>query len=477
MSIQKPTSLKVFTHQDQLNFAQLSGDYNPMHISPVAARRLMYGKQVVHGVHGLLWALDQIVAELDDSIRLTSIKVVFPKAVKIYDTEISFAAERVDEQEATIVVKNGQDIFQQITLQWEPVSHVESEGYAKNNPPDQPCKTPDIHAIEGVSGEFDLYFNAEKGMEMFPMLTRHLAHKQIAHLLASTRLVGMILPGLHSIFSELEFHFTEVDEHETRFTYSVANVVERFNLVRLSIECSDVMGTIAAFFRPESVQQLRFEEAKTRVGDDAFKGQRVLVIGGSRGIGEVTTKLLAAGGADVTFTYHSGKEDARFIVEETENRTTALAFNVLGDDHTELVQRLTEWKPTHLYYYATPFIETSDTEELNERIYQKFASFYVTGFEKLMYCLDKHHALPEAVFYPSSVFVSEAPSNLKEYAKAKVEGEAACKKWEQQHSATKIYAPRIPKVDTDQTASLFDSGSVDTTEVTLNFIKNFVANT
>lgn len=467
--------MKIFTHQDQLNFAQLSGDYNPMHINPIAARRLMYGKQVVHGVHVLFWALDHFIAELNDSIRLTSLTVVFQKAVKIRDTEISYKAERVDKQKAIIVVNSGQEIFQKITLQWEPVSNVASEGYAKSNPPELPCETPDIHTIEGISREFDLYFNAVKGIEMFPVLTRHLVHKQTAQLLASTRLVGMIIPGLHSIYSELHLRFTEVDEKETRFKYSVASIVERFKLVRLSIDCTDVTGTIAAFFHPESVQQLSYAEAKTRVRTDAFKGQRVLIIGGSRGIGEATTKLLAAGGADVKFTYNSGKADADLIVAETNNKTTTLAYNVLGGDHTELEQLLTKWQPTHLYYYATPFIETSDTKELNKRIYQKFVSFYVTGFENLMSYLDKYNALPTAVFYPSSAFVSEAPASLKEYAKAKAEGEAACKKWGQQHPATKIYAPRIPKVATDQTASLFDSGNDDTTEVTLNYIHKFVA--
>jgi len=131
--------LKIFTHQDQLNFAQLSGDYNPMHISPIAARRLMYGKQVVNGVHVLLRVLDNFIAELDDTIRLTSLTAVFEKAIKIIDTEISYKAERADENGATIVVYNRHEIFQKITLQWEPVSEVESEGYDKSNPPELPC--------------------------------------------------------------------------------------------------------------------------------------------------------------------------------------------------------------------------------------------------------------------------------------------------------------------------------------------------
>ena len=43
---------------DQHRFAQLSGDRNPMHVDPVAARRTLFGRPVVHGIHMLLRSLD-----------------------------------------------------------------------------------------------------------------------------------------------------------------------------------------------------------------------------------------------------------------------------------------------------------------------------------------------------------------------------------------------------------------------------------
>jgi len=49
---------RVFTSDDQLAFAKLSGDYNPLHLDPVLARRLLFGRQVVHGLHALLWSLN-----------------------------------------------------------------------------------------------------------------------------------------------------------------------------------------------------------------------------------------------------------------------------------------------------------------------------------------------------------------------------------------------------------------------------------
>ncbi len=50
---------RTFSIDDQRCFATLSGDHNPLHLDPVVARRTMAGEPVVHGVHTLLWALEQ----------------------------------------------------------------------------------------------------------------------------------------------------------------------------------------------------------------------------------------------------------------------------------------------------------------------------------------------------------------------------------------------------------------------------------
>ena len=49
---------RAFNLDDQHIFAEVSGDYNPIHIDPIYARRTNYGKPVVHGINLLLWALD-----------------------------------------------------------------------------------------------------------------------------------------------------------------------------------------------------------------------------------------------------------------------------------------------------------------------------------------------------------------------------------------------------------------------------------
>jgi acyl dehydratase len=56
----------VFTSDDQLAFAKLSGDYNPLHTDPVLARRLLFGRQIVHGLHALLWGADHFFKTRDN---------------------------------------------------------------------------------------------------------------------------------------------------------------------------------------------------------------------------------------------------------------------------------------------------------------------------------------------------------------------------------------------------------------------------
>lgn len=51
-----------FGRADQDAFAALSGDWNPIHVDPVAARRLLFGEPVTHGVHLAMWALDALAA-------------------------------------------------------------------------------------------------------------------------------------------------------------------------------------------------------------------------------------------------------------------------------------------------------------------------------------------------------------------------------------------------------------------------------
>ena len=52
---------KVFSYDDQINFAQLSGDNNPIHLEALYARKTISGECIVHGINSFLWALEFIL--------------------------------------------------------------------------------------------------------------------------------------------------------------------------------------------------------------------------------------------------------------------------------------------------------------------------------------------------------------------------------------------------------------------------------
>ncbi len=84
----------------------------------------------------------------------------------------------------------------------------------------------------------------------------------------------------------------------------------------MDVEAPGVKGQVKAFLRPKPQRQAAFTDVCRQVESEEFSAQRALIVGGSRGLGEVTAKLLAAGAAEVILTYYRGKQDAQRIVEE-----------------------------------------------------------------------------------------------------------------------------------------------------------------
>jgi acyl dehydratase len=74
---------RTFASDDQTLFARLSGDFNPIHLDPIAARRTQAGVVVVHGIHAILWALDKLVELGAVPEEIVSLKVQFRNFVPI----------------------------------------------------------------------------------------------------------------------------------------------------------------------------------------------------------------------------------------------------------------------------------------------------------------------------------------------------------------------------------------------------------
>src|SRR5258705_13699272 len=79
-------------------FAQLSGDHNPIHVEPVAARRTLAGGLTVHGVHLALSALEAALKYLEEvaenDMSLNRMQAYFLKPILVGDVVRTYLAEK-----------------------------------------------------------------------------------------------------------------------------------------------------------------------------------------------------------------------------------------------------------------------------------------------------------------------------------------------------------------------------------------------
>jgi len=149
--------------------------------------------------------------------------------------------------------------------------------------------------------------------------------------------------------------FTAVGRQDSKIRYAVDRYDPRFGFLLIKIQSHDVAGSSQAFERPKPRQQAAISEAWRLVEPGEFAHQRVLVVGGSRGMGETVAKLLASGGADVRITYFQGAEDAERVVLEL--RLYCPTAECIQLDVTDIgvdgFAGLGDWCPTDLYYFTT----------------------------------------------------------------------------------------------------------------------------
>ncbi len=446
---QSQRTQRVFTTADQVAFARLSGDYNPMHLDPIAARRLIFGAPVVHGIHALLWALDtQLKAE---PLRLTRLKATFASPMEVGEP-VHLSPSPKGDGAWTLHTAQGPAVTLHATYETDSrrLDTVPAPSVAP--PPRRACRTLESETLDTVSGRLPLHLDPQACAALFPTLSQHLPAGQIAVLLASTRLVGMECPGLNSVYAELNFSFDDSASGEANLDYAVRRFDPRFSLVTIGLESPGMEGTIKAFVRPPPCQQADYASLAARVEPNVFAGTRALVLGGSRGIGEVTAKLLAAGGATVRLTYHQGADDARRVVDEiTQGGGVAdcARFDVCAPTAFE-----DEWCPTLLCYFASPFIFKATRGAFSPSLFADFCAFYVTGLWQTIEAFGGRDGSLRGILYPSSVALDELPLHMGEYSMAKAAGETLCAYIEKVMPNVCVARPRFPRIATDQTASL-----------------------
>jgi len=460
---------------DQLTFAALSGDYNPMHVDALAARRTQAGAPVVHGMHALLWALDALAAAELIGTQLCEIRAQFRKFIYL-DVACDLELTRWDSDAARAELRSNGLVLTTIQLRnGQRPTATDSPGLAEPEAiADGVPREPALQDLDGLRGWVTAAGVPAEFESAFPALARIVGGDRVAALAALSRLVGTVCPGLHSIFAALTVELVESQAQRSGIGFEVTKLHQQSRMIGMNVAGRNISGTVTAFMRWPPVAPPSMAAVSAIVDARKFAGASALIVGGSRGLGAVTAKAIAAGGGKVVVTYKQGRDEAVRLATEINavhgpGICTALPYDSRLDAASQLSDLLGDIN--QLYYFATPPIFARTSDLFSSERFREFRSVYVDGFEDVCrFVRTRSRATTVAAFYPSSVAVEEVPTDLAEYAKAKAEGEKLCAAIMGQVAGLKVVVGRLPRVLTDQTATIALVENADPLTTMLPFI-------
>lgn len=452
-----PLGEKTFSPQDQRDFAAASRDCNPMHVDALAARRLLSGRQVVHGIHTLIHALN-LAPRRGSGARL-HIRCSFANPVNVGD-RVAFS--QIDDANGDVKLVAAVD---GLTCTEIVVAPLPADGTDEPTPrvldPGLPTRrigeiaaaldeTPGSQV--GVAIELEAW--SDSLADMFPHAAALLGAETLSSVAQLSYFVGMVCPGLHSVFSSLQFTTTGATGNGLRF--EVRKYDPRFRLFTVAFDGA-VRGELRAFLRPPPQSQPSAREVAARLDGLEFKGKRSLVIGGSRGLGETTAKLIAAGGGDVVITFAVGRSDAEAVAADI-NASGRGRCEVAQLDMSAEFQGLPGIDAAGLdavYFFSTPRIYAKRNELFDRAAFDGFVGFYLQRFYELCRWLERSERdTPLKVYLPSTVFIADRPKGMTEYAMAKAAAEVLADDLNRSLRNVTVVHTRLPRLATDQTASI-----------------------
>ena len=438
---------KTFSEDDLKIFSSLSGDFNTLH------QPINKSNSVVHGMLLVLQCLDGITKNLkileSISVNFHSFlyvgQAVYIKYVYLNKHSTNIYVNYEDKLICTIKLKSI------LIVKNIKISHLENDLPKKNKPKIYDFKSVDKKNI------LKLFYPKKTIKKLFRKnLTKYLTKFNIATLIAFSNIVGMKCPGQYSIFSSFESKFNSSLNISNYLSWDLIDYDKRWNRYQINAYNKNFDATLVAFERPKKIIQPTFTSISKTTKKLKLKNKKVLVIGGSNGIGEVCVKLLSSYNSDVIFTYFSNILNAKKIKKEcTLNNVNFIKFDITNFDEHFFINFIKKNDFSDFYYFATPTIFNPTSINFNTILFNKFMDYYLHKPIKLINLINDNSAIRVNFFYPSSVATKHEVSDLKEYALAKKFGEDALRTLNYNNISIKSY--KFPRILTNQTSSIHKS--------------------
>jgi len=394
---------KIFRWEDQNAFAALSGDYNPMHMDPIFARRTQAGRPVVHGVHSLMWAIDSFSRTYPGKKSIARIQCKFSNLVHVGERTDLYVASQND-MGCMLKVRVGGVVVIAVMLTLGDTQSALDTVAEDGNP---------IREVEPIPRDFQDAIKFSGWLEVtaspvfesrFPWACKAMGPIRVAGLAAVSRWVGIVNPGLHSMFTGLDLHCIEDTRPSLRFR--VAKADERYRHLRQEVRGCGLSGSVDSLVRQPPVRQASMERVKTVVAAGEFSPVVALVVGASRGLGEVTAKLIAAGGGKVVGTYAVGQAEADNVAREI--RAVDGSCDIFQLRLPPLTDEVFPALPEGIncvFYFATPPVVARSSPEFDRALFDSYIDVYATAFARVCTAVASGSGPGVCAIYPTTVYV------------------------------------------------------------------------
>ena len=290
------------------------------------------------------------------------------------------------------------------------------------------------------------------------------------YLFAISRVVGMKIPGLNSILYSFDIILLDNKIESSDIDCIISSIDSRFSSVELNMTNDKSIININAFYRPTHVNQLELKHVNEIINDNDyknnyFKNKTVLILGGSKGLGNLLFKILLSIGIKQIYVSYNKTDNFYNDCKNLEN-IKIIKFDIENDSINSNILKEIDI----LFYFVSPKINGNE-KEFNINLLSNYNKYYVEEFYNLLIEMKKINNNFE-VFFPSSQAINTKPSIWKEYFLSKISAENIADFLIKTENI-KIKYERFPKLLTDQTNSI-SFNSKDELKNNLIFLLDFL---
>ena len=455
---------KKFNIDVQKKFADFSGDINPIHICENYSRKTIYGQTLVHGIHAVLWCLELLTKK---KVYFNCVDIRFLKPIFLNEQIYCYWKNKENE----IIIKNVNitlcKIFITKVKKVEKIDDCLFFNKGRKIPSNKTIE--DLEKLQLKKNFINCNSNLKRKKKLFSNLQKIYGLSFVYEVCILSYIVGMEVPGLNSLFISTKIMLKSNIVLKKKF-YKIINVEKRIGLLNLKFFGRTIESDIQTIVRQKPVKNPSFKMVKKFINDKEFKNMNALVIGGSRGIGEIISKMIIAGGGNVKLTYYKGFEEAKKIKKEFQKlskNNSIFELNILNQEHLNKLKKVK--KINCVFYLATPKILKSWNKKHDNQISKIFKLFFFQQFKKIVKIF-KENNNKLFFFYPSTVFIENNQDGYQSYIKSKILGENFCKK--NKFKKFTFYYPRLPILVTDQNQSFFKLDPVSNIPILLEHLRN-----